>query len=749
MEQDQARILMTHRQQEMLERFRRNSGGTPVPNGPPTPIPSTTPQAPTPEGQNLSQETILKEITATLSHRKKLHTQVSRLENEVNCLEKQSDSKPVPVIHNGPAKQHHHEKPPAPMASPQPVIMSSPHHLPSPAPPPPPPPQTHHTKGRKGRESRTRSQEWPDIPDIGKIEEQNPEILAQKILETGRQIEAGKIRDAPKHSSHRHSDDFKNESHASHSKSLPTSPTKSSKSTSNRNNPVNSPRSQEPPKVPNFEDRLKSIITSVLNEDQNRRQGIATPNTPSTSAAPTANVYSPGSSSMPAPLGHSINHGYPVAQAAPVADLKARELKQHQRGGSENRRQPDYTQVSPAKLALRRHLSQEKLAQQMQQQQQEQRRNSSGNYARTIGDLVSGEIERTLEISNQSIINAAVDMSTHSAMRADALKVNDRITRIMEDTKKDEGALRTVYSPISRPSSAEGTPNNAPSIPSPQTLEGLAYPHRAKSPTASSPYGHHSYPQHGSSSSTPRPASQSSTQEFPHLYANSQHVSSSSSPYVPGATRVVENFPQDGHTVQLPRADIKPYHESYFTDNKPIVMATTSMAPSPAAAATSESNNYAPVEGLAASLHARIINKTPQDKPHGTSSPSTSEIKPKDEFENQGGCLMEPESGKIDECIIVEGISQLVKRERPSTPEEIQPMSPVELIPPPPPHHTKSIPRKRSSSAASSSPPSKVVAMEPEAGNPDNLRELGPTSNQQPHDEDGTYLSISIFNHSQ
>lgn len=50
---------------------------------------------------------------------------------------------------------------------------------------------------------------------------------------------------------------------------------------------------------------------------------------------------------------------------------------------------------------------------------------------RTIGDLVSGEIERTLEISNQSIINAAVDMSA--------------IVR-----------PENVYSPISRPASAEG-----------------------------------------------------------------------------------------------------------------------------------------------------------------------------------------------------------------------------------------------------------------------------------------------------
>ena len=49
--------------------------------------------------------------------------------------------------------------------------------------------------GRKNRDHRSRSHDWPDVPDVGKIEENNPEILAQKILETGRQIEAGKIRE--------------------------------------------------------------------------------------------------------------------------------------------------------------------------------------------------------------------------------------------------------------------------------------------------------------------------------------------------------------------------------------------------------------------------------------------------------------------------------------------------------------------------------------------------------------------------
>lgn len=115
--------------------------------------------------------------------------------------------------------------------------------------------------------------------------------------------------------------------------------------------------------------------------------------------------------------------------------------------------------MSPAKLALRRHLSQERLsthtitperslsafearqaaaaAAAMEREFHPPPSASSNNNpsgllgTRTIGDLVSGEIERTLEISNQTIINAAVDMS--SMIRPE-----------------------TVYSPISRPASTEG-----------------------------------------------------------------------------------------------------------------------------------------------------------------------------------------------------------------------------------------------------------------------------------------------------
>lgn len=53
--------------------------------------------------------------------------------------------------------------------------------------------QSNNQKSRKNREHRTKSHDWPDVPDIGKIDESNPEILAKKILATGRQIEAGKF----------------------------------------------------------------------------------------------------------------------------------------------------------------------------------------------------------------------------------------------------------------------------------------------------------------------------------------------------------------------------------------------------------------------------------------------------------------------------------------------------------------------------------------------------------------------------
>lgn len=356
----------------------------------------------------LTKEHLLQEIFATMSHRKKLHSHVNRLESEVSVLQQQYAS--------------HHPNIPGKSSIEKSIngVKSS----------------------RKSRDNRCRSQDWPDVPDVGKIEENNPEILAQKILETGRQIEAGKIRETSRYKEPLNR-------HIQHSQPAPKV---ISRPSSINSGSFTSNRAQEPPRVANFEDRLKSIITTVLNEDQQAR-----------------NLAGTKERERRLPTANSI-----------VTSISTP--------------QPDYTQVSPAKLALRRHLSQEKLA--AQHSVFPPTPNIVGT--RTIGDLVNGEIERTLEISNQSIINAAVDMST--------------------------------------------TPN---------TVLNLHVPPRPErvSPPGPQPFIHNRLPH--------------SHQMYPHI-----------SRYGP---------------VPLPRAELKPYHESYFNDMKPYI-------------------REEPVEGLAATLHARILN---------------------------------------------------------------------------------------------------------------------------------------------
>lgn len=135
---------------------------------------------------------------------------------------------------------------------------------------------------RKSREGRSRSQEWPDVPDIGKIHENNPEILAQKILETGRQIEAGRIpnnrSNVNNNSNINNNNSNNNNSNSNNTRTrLPqaslsfSSASSISSSQTQINHKDTNNRVQEPPRVANFEDRLKSIITSVLNEDQQNR----------------------------------------------------------------------------------------------------------------------------------------------------------------------------------------------------------------------------------------------------------------------------------------------------------------------------------------------------------------------------------------------------------------------------------------------------------------------------------------------
>ncbi|KYN43096.1 Histone-lysine N-methyltransferase, H3 lysine-79 specific [Trachymyrmex septentrionalis] len=454
--------------------------------------------------QPLTEDYLLKEISATLSQRKRLHSQVSKLEHELNVLERTSNEKQAAAI-----------------AQQQKDAIGSKHSQ-----------NLHHGSqqqsikngaARKGREGRSRSQEWPDVPDIGKIQENNPEILAQKILETGRQIEAGRIPNRQSANS--------NSRTRLPQASLTFSTSSSISSTQPQTvNTDISNRIQEPPRVANFEDRLKSIITSVLNEDQQNR-----------------------------------NKQQQLQLQAQLQNQSESERKRVSL--SQNVSTPDYTQVSPAKLALRRHLSQERLSSThltssdrstidpRQPSNYDNRLVGSGSGllgTRTIGDLVSGEIERTLEISNQSIINATVDMS--AIMRPE-----------------------TVYSPISRPASAEGDAGLS-------TLAHVA----SYAPTSS-----------GTSTSTPTTSSRSSV-----LF-----------------TPVTQ--PQRYTPVQLPRADIKPYHESYFSDNPSQSLTQSHSAASPLHSSQNTSNGeLLPVEGLAASLHARILNHNSSGKTESTLSGS-------------------------------------------------------------------------------------------------------------------------------
>ncbi|XP_036146455.1 histone-lysine N-methyltransferase, H3 lysine-79 specific isoform X3 [Monomorium pharaonis] len=476
METEQNRLVAL-RHQELQEKYNSHANGM------------------TNTHQPLTEDYLLKEISATLSQRKRLHSQVSKLEHELNVLERTSNEKQAAAI-----------------AQQQKDVISNKHSQ-----------NLHHNQQqsskngatRKSREGRSRSQEWPDVPDIGKIQENNPEILAQKILETGRQIEAGRIPN--RQSSNNNTRTRLPQASLSFSISSSISSTQSQTANKDVSN-----RTQEPPRVTNFEDRLKSIITSVLNEDQQNR-----------------NKQQQMQLQM-------------QLQNQSESERKRVSLPQ-------NVSTPDYTQfpslrgslVSPAKLALRRHLSQERLTsshltsdrstiESRQLSNYDNRLMASGSGllgTRTIGDLVSGEIERTLEISNQSIINATVDMNS-TMMRPE-----------------------TVYSPISRPASAEGDTGLS-------TLAHVA----SYAPTSS-----------GASTST---------------------TSSRSSVLFTPVTQ-----PQRYTPVQLPRADIKPYHESYFSDNPSQSLTQAHSAASPLHSSQNASNGeLLPVEGLAASLHARILN---------------------------------------------------------------------------------------------------------------------------------------------
>ncbi|KAH8318764.1 hypothetical protein KR074_005696 [Drosophila pseudoananassae] len=603
--------------------------------------------------ETTAQELVLKEIANTLSQRKKLYAQVSNIEQETTVLQKSAEERSTAAVLLAQGTNMS-------LASGSPAAASAASSNPSTAhtgstPVPVPNNKLNSVKNsRRSREHRGRSQEWPEVPEVGKIQESNPEVLAQKIVETCRQIEAGKFQGS---AAPAYQVNGKNKAlpeagappapiavapvsiksspghHYKDSTLMPAPKQQSQQQVAPSLLPkcelggLSASRiKQESPKVANFEDRLKSIITTALNEDQEHRskavepspspsplhspapkrskqqqpgsmnpgqqqlpnnlhniitvstQGLMhlnanttiSPITPplpgpgagaaaSTAPPPPANLpygayggkatvsgkyqatkepkYSPVRQAPPPPppppshmaalyaAGQQTGtadlsyqrrrssvsassyehfmaqqqqqqqqHALMLAAAAHAAQrqhMRAEEQQQQQqtqaqqhhqhqqhrlqqqqhlqhhhhpnefkappaenllqRSGSReqlivepqqqplellprassansdysgyrirppsrpssNSSQPDYTQVSPAKMALRRHLSQEKLSQHATPQATPPLPGAGvPTSGKTIGDLVNGEIERTLEISHQSIINAAVNMST-------------------------------------------------------------------------------------------------------------------------------------------------------------------------------------------------------------------------------------------------------------------------------------------------------------------------------------------------
>ncbi|XP_055601875.1 histone-lysine N-methyltransferase, H3 lysine-79 specific isoform X2 [Uranotaenia lowii] len=815
-----------------------------------------------------SNEMVLKEIANTLSQRKKLYAQVSNLESELSMIEKLAEErkstaavqstivtqpKDLHIQH-----QHHQPRDVSHLRDPQQsrgdeirreVVPTQPavtiHVSQTPA--------SKHGTGssrsqRKSRENRTRSQEWPEIPDIGKIEENNPEILAQKILETGRQIEAGKLlaNNTSKYQKDRESKTHVQQAqqhhpaHQHHPADAALMPAPASlgkahhRNNSSANNANNSNLSvktyvpgsssandmgrvsgstskseqraklQDSHKVVNFEDRLKSIITSVLQGPpktigagavQQQQTTVATHQMPPShnmpdgrhlvhgehisptksstgysktvylSSAPTShqgpmhdmvprnsvgnqhhlphtaggvpnsqagqyssqiiNVvttahhlnatttitsspispykthggsqntkispsskyyqknlsighHSPGSGSTHQQILHQqqqererelrererereirqsqmamhySNQNPQTQQSAvdpqnshhqylhrgpmdPKMEFKAPEqfrydarnsidpamLQNHSRsssnasleaeyppagvnvrymnvppnqqqqqqpqhqplvqqqiqtqpqplGGGNNSRpgssssQPDYTQVSPAKMALRRHLSQEKLTHPMP---------PSNSTVKTIGDLVNGEIERTLEISNQSIINAAVNMSAgppgHTVINTNVQRPERVSVRLLEEAALAASAQAAAAAAYNQPTPNSKSPVHLHGQSSLATLAQVATYNHKKSTSASAAASTVISPR------VPHPPIESRgghappTQQYQPGTAHQsaavyQRSRNDKTPYASTSERPPMN--ESTQYMALPRADMKPYLESYFID---------------------------------------------------------------------------------------------------------------------------------------------------------------------------------------
>ena len=429
------------------------------------------------EREVVAKKFLITEISSTLNKRKQLEHKLGALEPEVTDIQRNvlmNQQKAVAFAehqqHLQQQQQHHlhqqaaqiqHHQPP-PLGSPQQKSQNPSPHQQNIF-------QQHQSQQAinpaKKNLSRNRSQEWPDIPDVGKINENNPEVLAKKILETGRKIEAGKMSSTTTTSSSPvklKSEGKRRNSSVSPGVAATPPPQLNSLAASvlPKVLPLPGAEAGPPPKVNFFEDRLHNLITTCLND------GSAQQAPPNVHAQ--QNAF---------PSTHQVQQTQQPARPVtpsrpqPVQDLSIQKKKKiqlspdicmgHERGnhmmGSPNSVDMQ-SRVSSVKKALRQHLNLEPKpgggvvpSSVVSPKGGSEKRSI---YSRTIDDLVSGEIARSLGIPGSakeregSNTVAAVNFSP---------------------------PVRAVYSPISRPNS------NDPNVEAPVGLSGAgsSYPHRA------------------------------------------------------------------------------------------------------------------------------------------------------------------------------------------------------------------------------------------------------------------------------
>lgn len=292
--------------------------------------------------RNLSYDLVLKEIDNTFAQRKRIYSQMSAMEGEIRRLEK-SVRQTKEIISQNPQ-----------IYVPNPDTQAT-------------------SKQNRSRSNRMRMHEWPDVPDVGKIDEKNPELLAQKILATGRKIEAGKLAGStttkapkpkePKKSKHGNLDSelmpapvFTKQPQQMNLSNTTTTSNKPQVPTSTA---IPTLKIHDTPKVVNFEDRLKSIITSVLNEDQEqRRSQMAQQQREPKMSQPSSSVILQAQEQEIPPQPSTSTH-----EIVPVADLIQESGKFTAIQGMQMKK----TAAESFSTAYQVYLSQQQMQQQVQQ----------------------------------------------------------------------------------------------------------------------------------------------------------------------------------------------------------------------------------------------------------------------------------------------------------------------------------------------------------------------------------------------